>query len=418
MNKKYLIFLVIIMLTASCSTFSKKKEDTSAKNPPAAKADKADKKTENMEKIDESGPKPGDIKVIDGIEYIYASNRKYMLTPYEPEYVWIRKDQYSPRFGESLLSGAGGVAAKKERDEMERRIAKLEEDLKKKGLAPQMVYPYQIGAFPAGMGFMPGMSVITFNYPSPKMKRRIIVLPLVDQTNYKEEGLGELATRRLITRLENAGAIICVDPHTVNNKGTFTDPVIMKSLNELYGVQAILKGTLSDIYTSSSKIEGKDEKETSFAISKISIDIYNTDTGIVLKQLSGRNPISLTREKGEMSTEKAKIKAIDLAVELLAEDLLKAILVLDWHAKVASVEDGRVYVNAGRQSGLDKGSILEVYSPGEQIIDSKTKIPLGTIKGKYKGELEVSELFGVDACWAKVKKGSNFSATDLVYFQK
>ena len=410
---KYLILLVAILLTVSCSTFSKKKEDTSAKSPPA----KADKKTEKMEAIDESTPRPGDIKVIDGVEYIYTSNRKYMLNPYEPQYVWIRKDQYTPRMGENLLSG-GSTAGKKEREEMEKRIAKLEEDLRKKGIAPQMVYPYQMGSFPSGMGFMPGISMITFNYPSPKMKRRIIVLPLADQTNFKGEGLGELATRRLITRLENAGAIICIDPHTVNNKGAFTDPETMKSLNELYGVQAILKGTLSDIYTSSSKIEGKEEKETSFAISKIALEVYNTDTGVILKQLSGRNPISLTREKGEMSTEKAKIKAIDLAIELLAEDLLKTILTLDWHARVASVENGKVYINAGRQSGLDKGSIIDVYSPGEQIIDSKTKMPLGTTKGKYKGELEVSELFGVDACWAKVKKGSNFSATDLVYFQK
>ncbi len=412
MHNKSLIFLVIIVFIASCSTFSKKKEDTSAKNPPA----KADKKAEKIEKVEESNPKPGDIKVIDGVEYIYASNRKFMLTPYEPEYVWIRKDQYTPRMGENLLSG--GTANKKEREEMEKRLAKLEEELKKKGIAPQMVYPYQMGSLPAGMGFMPGISLISFNYPSPKMKRRVIVLPMVDQTNYKGEGLGELATRRLITRLENAGAIICVDPHTVNNKGMLTDPATMKSLSELYGIQAILKGTLSDIYTSSSKIEGKEDKETSFAISKITLDVYNTDTGVVLKQLSGRNPISLTREKGEMSTEKAKIKAIDLAIELLAEDLLKAILTLDWHARVASVDSEKIYVNAGRQSGLDKGSILDVYSPGEQIIDSKTKAPLGTVKGKYKGELEVSELFGVDACWAKIKKGSNFSATDLVYFQK
>ncbi|MCX5811642.1 MAG: hypothetical protein NT178_03755 [Proteobacteria bacterium] len=414
MYKKSLILLVIILLIASCSTFSKKKEDTSAKTPPA----KADKKTEKMEAIEESTQKPGDIKVIDGVEYIYASNRRFMLTPYEPEYVWVRKDQYAPRFGEALTSGGGGATGKKEREETEKRIGKLEEELKKKGIAPQMVYPYQMGSFPAGMGFMPGISLISFNYPSPKMKRRIIVLPMADQTNYKGEGLGDLATRRLVTRLENAGAIICIDPQTVNNKGALTDPENMKSLNELYGIQAILKGTLSDIYTSSSKIEGKDEKDTSFAISKITLEVYNTDTGIVLKQLSGRNPISLTREKGEMSIEKAKIKAIDLAIELLAEDLLKAILTLDWHARVASVETGKVYVNAGRQSGLDKGSILDVYSPGEQIIDSKTKMPLGTIKGKYKGELEVSELFGVDACWAKVKKGSNFSATDLVYFQK
>lgn len=413
--KKYLITLIIITLTASCSMwpFSKKQEDAPTKRPPS----KTDSKTEKMEKIEESASKPGDIKIIDGVEYIYTSNRRYMLTPYEPEYVWIRKDQYTPRIGENLLSGG---APKREREETEKRIARLEEDLKKKGIAPQMAYPGQTGYLPTGIGMlqMPTMPIFTFNYPSPKMKRRLMVLPMVDQTNYKEEGLGELATKRLISRLESTGAIICVDPNTLNGKGVLTEPTTLKTLNELYGIQAVLKGTLSDVYTSSSKIEGKDERETSFAMSKISLEIYNTDTGILLKQLSGRNPISLTRERGDMSSEKAKIRAIDLAIEILAEDLLKSVLMLDWHARIASLENEKVYVNAGRLSGLDKGSVLDVYSPGEQIVDSKTKVPLGTTKGKYKGELEVSELFGVDACWAKVKKGSNFSPTDFIYFQK
>jgi hypothetical protein len=119
-----------------------------------------------------------------------------------------------------------------------------------------------------------------------------------------------------------------------------------------------------------------------------------------------------------MSSEKAKIKAIDLSIEIIAEDLLRSILFLDWHARIASIEEGKIYINAGRLSGLEKGGILEVYSPGEQVVDSKTKTPLGKIKGNYKGELEVFELFGVDACWAKAKKGSNFSATDLVYLKK
>jgi hypothetical protein len=250
------------------------------------------------------------------------------------------------------------------------------------------------------------------------MKRRVIVMPFVDQSNYKEEGLGELATKRLISRLENTNAITCIDPNVLNIQGVLTDPANLKMLNELYGIQAVIKGALSDVYTSSSKIEGKEERQTSFAMSKISLEVYNTDTSTILKQLSGRNPISLTREKGDMSSEKSKMKAIDLSIEIIAEDLLKAILTLDWHGRIASIENGKVYINAGRLSGLEKGSILDVYSIGEQVIDARTKTPLGMIKGNFKGELEVAELFGVDASWAKIKKGGNFSPTDLVYFQK
>jgi hypothetical protein len=411
--RKYVILLVVLVLVASCWPFSKKADK---QTPPSKKSGAAG------EQIEESTPKPGDIKLIDGVEYIFARNRRYQLNPYEPEYVWVRKDQYSPGFGENVLArdNEEKKELQKERTEMEKRIGKLEEDLKKKGIAPQMAYPSQIGSFPAGMGFVTGVSVIPFNYPSPKMKRRIVVLPVIDQTNYKEENVGELATKRLISRLENTGAIICVDPNTIEPKLALSEPGNMKALNELYGVQAILKGTLSDMYTSTSKVEGKTDRagETSFAISKMTIDVYNTETGTILKQLSGRNPVFLSRERGDMSSEKAKIKAVDLSIEIIADDLLKAVLMMDWHARVASVENGKIYLNAGRLSGLEKGSVLEVYEPGEQIVDTKTKAPLGNVKGAYKGELEVTELFGVDACAAKLVKGSNLSATDLVYLKQ
>lgn len=391
--------------------FTKKKDDASTT---ATKSTQA--KGEKVEKAETGTPKPGDIKVIDGVEYIYARNRRYMLTPYESEYVWIRKDHYSTGIGENLFSG--GASAKKDRDEMEKRLAKLEEELKKKGIAPQMVYPMQMGSLPLGMGFMPGLAMVTFNYPSPKMKRKVVVLPVSDTTNYKEEHLGELATKRLISRLENTGTIICIDPNTTDIKGILTDSSNLKVLNEIFGVVAVLKASLSDVYTSTSKIEGKQQQETSFAMSKLSVDVYNTDTGTLLKQLSGRNPVFLSREGGDMSSEKAKMKSIDLTIEMIADDLLKAVLTLDWHARIASIEEGKVYLNAGRLSGLEKGGVLEVYSPGEQVLDSKTKAPLGRKKGDFKGELEVVELFGVDASWAKPKKGTSFSPTDLVYVKQ
>jgi len=414
MRKIILVLLVAFLASCSYLPWGKKKDEDPSKT--AKKTDSAtQKKSVRGDAEEVAEPQLGDIKVIDGVEYIYTRNRKYMLTPYEPPYVWIRKDQYTPGIGEALsfsIGGSGGPS-KKERDELEKRIAKLEEELKKKGIQPQMAYPTQMGYIPVGLGYMQGL--ISFEYPSPKMKRRIIVLPVTDNTNYKSEGLGELATKRLISRLESTGTVICMDPNTLNIRGSYFDVANAKKLNDDFGIQAILKTTLSDVYTSSSRIEGKDEKETSFAMSKLAIDVFNTETGKTMKQLSGRNPISLSREKGDLSTEKAKIKAIDLAIEMIAEDVLKTVLSVDWHSRVASVDGTKVYINAGRLSGLEKGKVLEVYAPGEEVIDPRTKQPLGRKKGAFKGELEVVELFGVDASWAKTNKGGSFSPTDLVY---
>jgi hypothetical protein len=407
---KNFIVIIIALFMVSCATnpFASKKDA----GVPGSETKQA--QAQKSARIGEDTPKPGDIKVIDGVEYIYARNRRFMFTPYEPEYIWIRKDQYTPGPGENILTKGPST---KEQQEMDKRLAKIEEEMKKKGLPPQMAYPSQMAYLPPGMGYMSPIPMITFNYPSPKMKRRVVVLPVTDQTNYKDEQLGELATKRLISRLENSGTIICIDPNSLNLKGNLTDKQNLQVLNETYGIQAVLKGSLADVFTSTSKIEGKDERETSFAVSKIILDLYNTDTGIVMKQLAGRNPVFLSREKGDLSSEKAKIRAVDLSIEIIADDLLKAILSLDWHARIASIEKEKIYISAGRLSGLEKGGIIEVYSPGEEVIDPRTKMPLGKTKGSYKGELEIVELFGVDASWAKTRKGTSFSATDLVYLK-
>ncbi len=405
--RKLLVFLLVVLL-ASCSIW------------PFGKKTSVPVKTEKGEIVGQTDkPKPGDVRVVDGVEYIYARNRKFNISPDEPEYQWVPKDQYSPGVFDSVAgrTTGQGTADKQERAELQQRMAKLEADITNKKTAPQTANPVQTAALPPTRLMGPAPA-IGFAYPSPKMKRRVLVLPLADTTNYKEEHLDELTTKKLISRLENSGTIIAVDPHTLNLSGDPSTPEAMKPLNELYGIQAVVKGALSDLYASTSKIDGANDKEVSFALCKISLEIYNTETGKMLRRLTARNPFFLSRENGDMSSEKSKVKAIDLAIELIADDLLKSLLSLDWHARIASVETDRVFLNAGRLSGLEKGDVLEVYSPGDQVIDKTTKLPLGKTKGSYKGDIEVVEIFGVDASWAKIVKAASFAPTDLVYLKQ
>jgi hypothetical protein len=386
------------------------------------KTDQTAGKSEKGERVDAgSEPKPGDIKLVDGVEYIYAQNRRYNSVSGEPQYVWYRKDQYSPGLFDTV-KGSVSSTDKKERAELEKRLAKLESDQKTKGVgqgqSTQVIYTTQPGVF-SGTPILSGNLAPSFSYPSPKMKRRIVVLPLSDQSNYKDEHLNELATKKLISRLENTGTIICVEPLSVGVKEDLLGGSQgMTDLNELYGIQAVVKGSLSDIYSTTSRADGRDEREISMAVSKVSLDVYDTETGKLLRQLNARNPFSLSRERGDMSPEKAKVRAIELAIELLADDLLKTLLTLDWHTRVASVDNDRIYLNAGRLSGLEKGDVLEIYAPGDQIIDKSTSLPLGRIKGNYKGEVEVMEVFGIDASWGRAKKTASYTPTDLVYLKK
>ncbi|MEO0250042.1 MAG: hypothetical protein ABIN58_11060, partial [candidate division WOR-3 bacterium] len=241
--RKWVVVLAALAL-ASCSWipwFGSK--ETADKSSQKAAADKA---AAEQQRLAEKQPQPGDVRVVDGIEYIYARNRRYMLTPYEPEYIWIRKDQYSPGLFDSLRSPSPAQA--KERKDMEDRIAKLEADLQKKGVAPQMGYPAQAMYLPLP-GF--GYGGVSFNYPSPKMRRRVVILPLQDQTNYRNEHLGELATQRLISRLQNTAAVISVDPTTLGLGSSLPGPAQMVAPNEPHGVQAVVEGMLYAVYITS-----------------------------------------------------------------------------------------------------------------------------------------------------------------------
>jgi hypothetical protein len=83
---------------------------------------------EDAIKARKSGPLDGDIRVIDGVEYVYGRNVKYMSTPGEPLYVWVRRDLFSPSMGDTFPARAGSPTKAKEKDltELQQRLAKLE----------------------------------------------------------------------------------------------------------------------------------------------------------------------------------------------------------------------------------------------------------------------------------------------------
>jgi hypothetical protein len=265
----------------------------------------------------------------------------------------------------------------KETEEIEKRIAKLEAEVK--GGAPASAAPVPA---PAGADLTP--------------KRRVLVLPVKDETGPGEGHFNDLATMRLVSVLEYTGAVICRDPHSVD---LTKDPSTREAMEALdrQGVQVIIRA-------------GIEVPESAFL--KVSLEIYDTETTKLLRRLSARSAIERNMP------EKDLVKAVDHTINLIKDDLTTAIRSLDWHGRVASIDKGGTVLNAGRLSGIKEGDIFEVYGRGEQIVDKATGLPLGRLKGKYKGEIEVSEIFGVDASWARTLKGGPFLPSDLVYVKK
>ncbi|OFZ23168.1 MAG: hypothetical protein A2X94_13995 [Bdellovibrionales bacterium GWB1_55_8] len=106
--------------------------------------------------------------------------------------------------------------------------------------------------------------------------------------------------------------------------------------------------------------------------------------------------------------------AIREAVAPLVPDVLRSIEKLAWEGRVAKVAGPRVYVNAGKTSGLIAGDILKVLSSGEDIFDPATGAFLGRTQGQLKGTLEVMDFLGSDGAITEIHSGANFQEGDTV----
>ena len=81
---------------------------------------------------------------------------------------------------------------------------------------------------------------------------------------------------------------------------------------------------------------------------------------------------------------------------------------------MALIEGSRIFLNAGRISGLNMGDILKVTAKGEEIYDPESGDFIGTAPGRMKGTLEVVSYFGTDGAIAVVHSGSGFRENDSV----
>jgi curli biogenesis system outer membrane secretion channel CsgG len=83
--------------------------------------------------------------------------------------------------------------------------------------------------------------------------------------------------------------------------------------------------------------------------------------------------------------------AIDNAVEYIAQQMAD----IPWRGKVVLMKNGIVFINAGENSGINRGDTFSVYKEGEALIDPDTGINLGSDTAKIAdiSVVEVKEKF-------------------------
>jgi hypothetical protein len=87
---------------------------------------------------------------------------------------------------------------------------------------------------------------------------------------------------------------------------------------------------------------------------------------------------------------------------------------LDWTGRVAKIVGNKIYLNAGKESGLNVGDILRVMTEGKEIYDPETGALIGMSKGEVKGTLEVIDYFGPDGAIAVLHSGGSVTEGDYI----
>jgi hypothetical protein len=236
----------------------------------------------------------------------------------------------------------------------------------------------------------------------PYLKRKIAVLPFEDRTTFTLQKFGETVADRLATRMETkVYTCLMMDQETVRlalakaglTPADLKDPAKAKVLNKALGVQGVIVGTIYGPFVSTSATATEGEEKVSTAIVRIDANFIDAAQGRLVTKFSATNPVADSEEFGVLSEEKAKYRAIDMVVDQIMAQVINDINSMDWLTRIAVVEGNTVYLNAGYQTGLKKGDLLEVYPAG----DFNGTKPIGRVR--------VSKLFGIDAAVAQVIQG-------------
>lgn len=334
-----------------------------------------------------------EVVIIDGEEYVKVAGGE------GSRYQYIPVDEYLSNRGELSRSGEQG----------EGEVEGLPQSGKKGGDQPHAL---STTASRERAGTPASSSI--------GLRRKIIVAPFENEE--PNEGWGEMAAQRLRDSVESrTDTIICLDDQIVVDylkrrgigRTRFDDPMVLRIANTVFGVHAVLYGTLSGPYVVASTGKGGDGDDTALAIVRIQGKLVEAATGRVMKAFEERNPIFATEKRGKFSRDKAKLKAIQLAIEELTGDILHGINQMGWYTRIVKIDGDRVYLNAGRLTGLKVGDLMDVYGTGGDTIEQMIGISMDPFEGQRKGQLRVSQLFGTDAAIAHITDGGNFALSDV-----
>ena len=260
-------------------------------------------------------------------------------------------------------------------------------------------------------------------------KKRTLVLPFWNDTPVKGR-FTKVGQSSLKAVLKETGSVNIVEDYKVTAKSqdfyVERDKINVEELTKIgrqWAVSLIALGRISEIvFRKADEEVGLLRPSQSRAGVNVEVRLIDVAGGkeVVVAQTVGLGKSSSLTIFGESAEEnrEARTELVSLAVEdgvRRALPLLrKEVERINWKGRIAKMIGGKIYVNAGRSTGLQLGDILKVTTLGADVFDPETGLFLGRTEGEIKGTLELVDYFGEDGSVARIHSGGNFQENDMV----
>ena len=260
-------------------------------------------------------------------------------------------------------------------------------------------------------------------------RKRTLILPFWNDTPLKGKFTrhGQVALRRM---LRDDGGVSIVNDDKVSAKSQDfyleKDKINVEELAKLgrkWAVSLVAVGRISEItFRKADEEVGLLRPSQSRAAVEVEVRLIDIAGG---KEAAVAQTVGIGRSSslvifGESAEEnrEARAELVSLAIEDGVRRALPALRNeidrVSWRGRIAKIVGGKIFVNAGRATGLNLGDILKVTTAGADVFDPETGIFLGRTEGEIKGTLEIVDYFAEDGAVARVHSGGNFQESDMV----
>ncbi len=262
------------------------------------------------------------------------------------------------------------------------------------------------------------------------IKKKIALLPFYNETPMGGDDLAITATEEFRREISKSREFL-FDPEAENIFGSSKEiyaggGVKLAQLSrkaKMSGVNIVVFGRIKEARVRQKSDEiGFVRKVKSLAESYVEIKVFDvlsnkelfsetvdgniSDDNLRFYQVETEDNLSYRQELLRYSVKVAVRKFVPRVIKVGAR--------LDWMGRVAKIIGTRIYINAGRSSGLNLGDILKVITEGQDIYDPETGAMIGMSQGEVKGTLEVVDYFGPDGAVCNLHSGGSVTEGDFV----